>query len=200
MAVGRSAGGRPLGRAHLFHKGNNEIVSVEKLPTCFIIRGSPAERGKKRNLICDAPLPIAADALVSLAYHSMDHGVHYERARAPPTFVESTLTAKSQWMDADAVAATHYYVILPRGLVHADSAAVRLPPTRRRGIMRLMPLQHVERCFTSWKLYTLLAGAQHNLSLRCQFKMLHSLVGRWQFAKCVARSFVLSPKVVESIS
>ena len=45
-SVGRSVGGR----AHLFHKGNNEIVSVEKLPTCFIIRGSPAERGRRRGI------------------------------------------------------------------------------------------------------------------------------------------------------
>ena len=128
------------------------------------------------------------------------------RARGPTDDCRIDIDCHVAVDDAAAVAATHYYVIPPPVRLAAcrrRCGAVRPPPTRRRGIMRLMPLQHAEKVFHFLEVvrYTLLAGAQHNLSLRCQFKVLHSVFGRWrQFAKCVARSFVLSPKVVESIS
>ena len=90
-------GGRSLERAHLFHKGNNEIVSVEKLPTCFIIRGSPAEgEEEESHLRCADCRGRRCSCFTCIPFHAPRTAL---RAHAgPPTTVESTLTAMLQWM------------------------------------------------------------------------------------------------------
>ena len=89
------------GAAHLFHKGNNEIVSAEKLPTCLIIRVSrPSEESHYYTPSEAMQVSLAFQSAKFSCMHCTMHycmfvAAEWARPTDRPTN-ELTLTAKSQ--------------------------------------------------------------------------------------------------------